>query len=474
MLTTIKLIKNSYYKLKIILTFCIVTIALVILMSRLSYVFIRNIYLAQMKEQVKNLTTAISKQINSTSLNMLEYGLPTKTTSGYFLELFKKNLSEDNTNSAFLFDDKFKVFIHSDQSVRPGKEETLLFLYRDEIFGIKPGFNSVTLPFKGDDGQWYLLGFYRLNKNFWVAIKESAQRLEKVEDFSKIFWFIGFGGTLLTIIMGWLLSRSITKPIDKLVSFSHQIGEGNFVDAVPKNLKGEIKVLSDAMQKMSSDLSKNQKEKENMLAQIAHEIRNPLGGIELLANLTKEDFHKGSIKEDYLNKILAEINGLKSLISSYLNYSRPTLASPTLTDIARIIEEVKDIFQKETNEKNVKFVLNLELYKIWFDHNHLRQILTNLISNSLEAIEMNGEIYIESYIKENKSYLSISDNGMGITQENLNHIFDPFYTTKKEGTGLGLSISQKLCLENQSQLFVESSKGKGTSFIVRKENTNEA
>jgi len=243
MLTTIKLIRNSYYKLRIILTFCIVTIALVILMSRLSYVFIRNIYLAQMKEQVKNLTTAMSKQIDSTSLNMLEYGLPTKTTSGYFSELFKKNLSEDNTNSAFLFDDKFKVFIHSDQSVRAGKEETHLFLYRDEIFGIKPGFNSVTLPFKGDDGQWYLLGFYRLNENFWFAIKESAQRLEKVEDFSKIFWFIGFGGTLLTIIMGWLLSRSITKPIDKLVSFSHQIGEGNFVNAVPKNLKGEIVML---------------------------------------------------------------------------------------------------------------------------------------------------------------------------------------------------------------------------------------
>lgn len=469
-----KLLGQAYYRLRIIITFCAVTIALVILMSRLSYVFIRNIYLDQMKEQIENLTTAVANQIDSPYLQMLELGMPTKTTQDYFIDIFNKNLIDDTTNSAFLFNDEFKVYVHSNKKVKMRKEETQLFLYRNEIFGIEPGFSSVTLPFKGDDEQWYLLGFYRLNENFWLAIKESAQRLEKVEEFSKMFWYIGFVGTLLTLLTGWFLSVSITKPLDKLVNFSHQIGKGNFTDTVPQNLRGEIKVLADAMQKMSGDLSKNQVEKENMLAQIAHEIRNPLGGIELLTNLTKEDLHKGSIKEEYLDKILAEINGLKSLISSYLNYSRPTIASPALTDIAVVIEDVKNIFLKEVNEKNIKFISNLEIDEIWFDHNHLRQVLTNLIANSLNAIKMNGEISIKSYIKENKSYLSISDNGTGITQENLNHVFDPFYTTKKDGTGLGLSISQKLCIENNSQLIAESTTGKGTTFTIRKENTNEA
>jgi len=447
---------------------------LVLLMSQLSYVFIRNIYLDQSKEQLMGLTKAISKQIDNSYLSMLDFGLPTQTTDNYFVDVIRKNLSDDTTNAAFLFNEDFIVYVHSNTNIKKGREETQLFLYRDEIFGITPGSGSVTLPFKGDDDQWYLLGFYRLNENFWLAVRESAQKLEKVEDFSKIFWLIGIGGTLITVLTGWFLARSITKPLDKLVSFSNQIGKSNFNISVPHKLKGEIKVLADAMEKMRGDLSMNQKEKENMLAQIAHEIRNPLGGIELLTNLTKEDLAKGKVKEEYLNKILSEINGLKSLISSYLNYSRPSHPSPSPTNISEVVDEVKNIFQIDMNKKNVKLKVNIELSKIWFDNSHLRQVIMNLLSNSLEAIHMNGEIIISSFTKENKNHISISDNGVGITGENMNHIFDPFYTTKKEGTGLGLAISKKLCAENNSQLLAESVNGKGTTFTIINGKINEA
>jgi polar amino acid transport system substrate-binding protein len=211
-----------------------------------------------------------------------------------------------------------------------------------------------------------------------------------------------------------------------------------------------------------------------MLAQIAHEIRNPLGGIELLTNLTKEDLAAGKVKEEYLNKILLEINRLKSLISSYLNYSRPSQPSLSLTNISEIVSEVKNLFQNELNKKNAKLKLNAELIEIWFDKSHLRQVIMNLLSNSLEAIDLKGEITIHSFTKENKNYISISDNGVGITRENINHIFDPFYTTKKEGTGLGLAICKKLCAENNSQLLAESTSGKGTTFTIINEKINEA
>ncbi len=465
---------QSYYKLRIIITFCVVTIVLVLLMSRLSYVFIRNIYLDQTKDQIMNLTTAIYNQIDKPYLDMLELGMPTQTTENYFINVFRKNLNDDKTNAVFLFDQDFKVYVHSNKNIKKGREDTQLILYRDEIFGIKPGSSSVTLPFKGDDGRWYLLSFFRMNDNFWLAVRESAQRLEKVEDFSKIFWLIGIGGTIITILAGWFLARSITQPLDKLVSFSNQIGKGNFRTSVPEKLKGEIKILAGAMEKMRSDLSENQKEKENMLAQIAHEIRNPLGGIELLTNLTKEDLAEGKVKEEYLNKILSEINGLKSLISSYLNYSRPSASSPSLTNIPEVVDEVKNIFQNELKKKNVKLKLNIDLNQIWFDSSHLRQVIMNLLSNSIEAIDMNGEIYINSFNKENKHCISISDNGVGITKENMNHIFNPFYTTKKEGTGLGLAICKKLCAENNSQLLAESETGKETTFTILSEKSNEA
>lgn len=460
---------RSYYKLRIIITFCVLTIFLVVIMSQLSYVFVRNIYLEQIREHAISSVKIISKQVESSYLDMLEFGVPTETMKNYFSRLLNSNLSDDATNSAFIFDSNFKVYAHSNTNIKMGRVDNHLLLFRNEVAKINSGEVNATLPFKGDDGHWYLLSFIKMTDTFYLAVRESAQRLKKVEDFEKIFWLIGIGGTVLAVLTGWFLSRSITQPLDKLVSYSHQIGKGDFNRAVPKKLKGEIKLLAEAMQGMRDDLSNNQKEKENMLAQIAHEIRNPLGGIELLTNLIKEDLAKGKVREEYLDKILSEINGLKSLISSFLNYSRPTPSSFSFTSIPEVVSEVKNIFQNELNKKNVKLNLNLEKTEIWFDSSHLRQVIMNLLSNSVEAVNMNGEITIHSFSRGKNNYISIADNGPGIIEENLNRIFNPFYTTKKDGTGLGLAICKKLCTENNSQLLVESKIGEGTKFTILKE-----
>lgn len=466
-------LSKRYYKIRIILTFCFVTVVLVFLLSQLSYLFIRSIYLEQIEEQAIRLAKSISKQIDNSYLNLLEIGFPTESMRKYLREILKNNLSDDSTISAFLFDSEFKIFVHSDDKIKSGKQNSQLFLFKKEIAEAGKYSAAVSMPFKGNDEQWYLFSFLKLEDNVWLAVRESARRLEKVDEFSRIFWFIGFGGVILSLFTGWFLARSITQPLDKLINFSNKIGKGDANASLPQNLKGEIKHLADAMEKMRSDLSVSQKEKENMLAQIAHEIRNPLGGIELLTNLTKEDLAKGQVKEDYLNKISAEINGLKSLISSYLNYSRPTNYQPSMVDILETAEAVKSIFYDELKNKNVKFNLKIDAPKIWFDGSHLKQIMINLCSNALDAVNYGGWISIHSFEKGNKLYIEFSDNGKGIPSSEIMHIFDPFFTTKKEGTGLGLAICKKLCLENNCQLNVESEAGNGAKFIIEKEKSNE-
>jgi len=145
------------------------------------------------------------------------------------------------------------------------------------------------------------------------------------------------GGIALTIILGFLVAASITKQIDRLTKFSADIGNGDFNSPLPEKINGELKILSDAMDKMRTDILNNHKEKEEMLAQIAHEIRNPLGSIELMANLTKEDILADNNNPEYLNKILLEISDLKSLITAYLNYSRPYLAKPEKVDLNHLV-----------------------------------------------------------------------------------------------------------------------------------------
>jgi two-component system sensor histidine kinase HydH len=211
-----------------------------------------------------------------------------------------------------------------------------------------------------------------------------------------------------------------------------------------------------------------------MLAQIAHEIRNPLGSIELMANLTKEDILSGKNNVDYLNKILFELSDLKSLITAYLNYSRPYPAKPEMIELNKSFDEIFSLFKEELANKNIHFDINILNDKVMFDPGHFKQIFINLISNSIEAIGENGTVNIVSEIIDETSYFRISDSGRGVAAENLNNLFNPFFTTKKNGTGLGLAICRKLCNQNNAQIEVTNNPESGCEFVITKRNQNHA
>ncbi|MCL5029622.1 MAG: ATP-binding protein [Bacteroidetes bacterium] len=458
--------KNSYYRIRIIFSFTIFTVILVVIISRAGYVFLRNLYLNQLTEQVNIVTQMLTKQIDPKYLDLLPLGTPTKSTENIFRGIFLKNLKSGLHSEIFIFGKDDKIVVHSDSLILYGTIDPRLMLNQKEISALKVGESTASMPFKGDDGKWYLWGFYRVKDDYWLAVRESAARLQKVEDFSIMFWYFGFGGIVLAIILGLLMARSITKPVDKLVKFSSEIGKGNFHADVPKGMHGEIELLSNAMDQMRNDISTHQKEKEELLAQIAHEIRNPLGGIELLASLTKEELEGESKKTDYLDKILKEVNGLENLISSYLNYSRPMSANPKWINLPEMVKGLNEILNGSLKKKNVNLITDIKLNKIYYDENHLREILLNLIRNSLDSIECDGEVIISASEKKSSWEISIKDNGAGISKENLNKIFNPFFTTKKNGTGLGLAICKKLSTENKSTLTAASNPKSGTTFIL--------
>jgi signal transduction histidine kinase len=467
-----KILRTSL-KTRIILSFVLITVILVLLLARISYYFVRNLYLAQLTEQVEIVTELVAKQIESKYLQLLNLGLPIQTTKEYFQSLFQKNISNKAAAEIFIFNEELIIVLNSDETKATGIQATQLLLYRKEILDLKQSQVASSLPFKGKDSAWYLWGFYRLDQNYWLAFQENAFRLEKVDAFSMFFWYVGFSGMMISILFGLVLALTITRPIDQLVKFSTQIGKGNFNISAPKITPDELSILSKAMDKMRHDLSQYQKDREKMLAQIAHEIRNPLGGIELLANLTKEDIGNGVQNVEYLDKILKEVTALKLLITAYLNYSRPQPAEAQWVDMSALVQDVKKNVLKRLNNKKGKFIFNNQIDKIWFDPNHLRQILLNLLNNSVDFIKTKGQISINALVHNNKWNIQISDNGPGIPEQNFTLIFEPFYTTRNEGTGLGLTISKKLCHENKAQLFINTNSDRGCTFTIMKEIVNE-
>ncbi|MEW6586968.1 MAG: ATP-binding protein, partial [Nitrospirota bacterium] len=216
-----------------------------------------------------------------------------------------------------------------------------------------------------------------------------------------------------------------------------------------------------------------------LAAGVAHEINNPLAIINENAGLMKdilelsEDY--GSHKEKILHLIGSIFEGVdrcRTITHRLLGFSRRTDVTYEAIDLNASIKEVIGFLEKEIVYRNITLHANLKnnMPSIVGDKGQLQQVLLNILNNAIDAVEKGGEIRIASGEEdEHTVFVEISDNGHGIPQAVLEHIFEPFYTTKKkgEGTGLGLSISYGIMQKLGGQILVQSEVGKGTTFVLK-------
>lgn len=210
-------------------------------------------------------------------------------------------------------------------------------------------------------------------------------------------------------------------------------------------------------------------------AGIAHEIRNPLAGIKTSAQVLEESFSPNDFRAQLVQRIVKEIDRSNDLLKKFFKFAKPGKPRQDFVNLQPIIEGVYILLASKMNKKGIKF--NCEYHsalpQVYVDENQLEQVLINLLLNAMDAIKSEGEIRIRTEtINEKTDYktamvlLEINDNGCGIDEENLEKIFNPFYTTKSDGVGLGLSISSRLIEENGGVINAESTIGKGTKFSI--------
>jgi nitrogen-specific signal transduction histidine kinase/DNA-binding response OmpR family regulator len=223
-----------------------------------------------------------------------------------------------------------------------------------------------------------------------------------------------------------------------------------------------------------------------MASGIAHEIRNPLAGIKAIAQTLEEELEETDPKNEYVTRIIKQVNRLDELLKSLFSYARPMKPNRHYWSILNILEDVITLIQPNLKVKKIQLfkIIQPNLPKIYADNAQIQQVLINLLLNSIEAILNKGEIKIVIYASQtnagkfsrkpfhefirDKSFIivEISDNGSGISQDHLKQIFNPFFTTKPFGTGLGLSIVYQIVKENNGIVFFESEKNKGTCCFL--------
>jgi signal transduction histidine kinase len=210
-----------------------------------------------------------------------------------------------------------------------------------------------------------------------------------------------------------------------------------------------------------------------LTAGLAHEIRNPLVAIKTFTQLLPTRFDDEEFRSHFLEVTAGEVDRISSLVSELLDFSRPSQPKLNKENLNQVLEKMLLLVDTESHKKSLQIIRNFNefLPPVVLDKEQIKQVFLNILLNAVYATPESGTITVETRLIKRDGYQNfvqviIKDTGKGISEENMDKIFTPFYTTKHEGSGLGLAISNQIIQEHRGSIEVESNENQGTTFYV--------
>jgi two-component system sensor histidine kinase PilS (NtrC family) len=210
-----------------------------------------------------------------------------------------------------------------------------------------------------------------------------------------------------------------------------------------------------------------------LAANIAHEIRNPLASISGSVEVLRKQPGTDAEARQLIDIAVREVDRVNGLISGLLDYARPRTEDRQRLDLGEMVTEIAKVFEQERRSVEVHVVVDAEPgVTIEGASGQLRQVLWNLSRNAVEAMPRGGRVRLSVSRRDRtngraEAVLSVSDTGIGIAREDLDHIFEPFFSRRVDGTGLGLAITARIVEDHKGIIEVSSEVGKGTTFVIR-------
>jgi signal transduction histidine kinase len=263
------------------------------------------------------------------------------------------------------------------------------------------------------------------------------------------------------------------------------MAHGDLKQVIPVRSRDELGTLTRSFNRMVRNLRKIQTElirSEKLIslgrlsAGVAHEIRNPLnamkGAIVYLQKRRSED----SVIHEYTQLILEEINRLNEFVTDFLCFAKQSPLNRVPTDLTELLHNALNLLDEEFRNKKitVSFQMNSSLPPLEIDPHQMEQVFLNIFVNAVHAMSNGGTLTVSAAIQKDvlkgittlKAVVEVKDDGIGISQEHLKSIFDPFFSTKEAGTGLGLPISLGIVERHGGRMQIGSKEGEGTTVLV--------
>ena len=308
-----------------------------------------------------------------------------------------------------------------------------------------------------------------------LATEELISRAVLREDLGDAVQLAVVGSVLVSLGVGTLLGRSLSRPIQQLTETSQRLAEGRLGEQVPITTQDEVGQLARAFNQMSTDLAEARQQQEQMTADIAHDLRTPLSVIAGYAEALDEG--KLASSPVIFRTIRQQVDHLQHLIEDLRTLSLADAGELALhlrpIEPVALLERTALAFMPTAADKQISLRIDAAdtLPDIRVDIERMTQVLNNLIGNALRYTLSEGEVVLSARVCDGRVQLCVADTGGGIPVADLPHIFDRFYRADKSrtrhlgGSGLGLAIANAIVVAHQGTLQVASST-KGTTFTI--------
>jgi nitrogen fixation/metabolism regulation signal transduction histidine kinase len=299
--------------------------------------------------------------------------------------------------------------------------------------------------------------------------------------------FYSIAIVIISMIIGYFFIAKITRPLRNLTEATRKLSMDKLDYRLDDSAGGEIGQLVKSFNTMAGDLETARQQRaiaerratwQRVARTIAHEIKNPLTPIKLSTERMYDKFLNQSkdfpdVIKSTTNTILNEIGNLQKLVDSFHKYAK--FPDPVLKpeDLDRIIRDAVTLFAAQGAA--IGYSCKGPLPELMLDKGQMREVLVNLVKNSIEAVEEKageGRITIESRYDSDGVMVQISDNGCGISEEDQKRLFQPYFTTKKHGNGLGLALTERIISLNGGTITCKSTQDAGTTFTIIFKNEN--
>jgi two-component system, NtrC family, nitrogen regulation sensor histidine kinase NtrY len=296
---------------------------------------------------------------------------------------------------------------------------------------------------------------------------------------------VGAGGILLAVWFSSWAARRVTRPVEQLAQAAQEVAAGNWNARVDVTGEDELAQLADSFNRMTAELL-GQKERlvqaervaawRELARRLAHELKNPLFPLQLtMENLVRareqspEQFEE--VFRESSHTLLAEIANLKRIIGRFSEFSKmpqPQLQAVQLNELVRGVMQLCQAQFDAPGRLKIKSVLQLDpnLASVAADPDLLHRALSNLVLNAMDAMPQGGTLTLRTRGRDGDATIEVTDTGSGLTPEECERIFTPYYTNKQNGTGLGLAIVQSVVSDHRGRIQVQSEPGRGTTFVI--------